>query len=166
MDFHMKLPRNGKEFALFLCIIASLSVFTIAPIITFLEIGFSMQAWISTIQIMPLMFIIVVPLVIIFHKPASWLKSKIVKPEDSFNVHIIVETLCTVFFMSMVLTVVGAWVGQRHISMAPFATYFNNWPRNFAIAFFVESLIAQPIARFVMFKLHTRKDAKTNAQEA
>ena len=164
MDFHMKLPRNGKEAVLFLGIIAFLSVNIIAPLITFLEVGFSTAVWINTLQVMPLLLVVIIALVLLTHKPAVWMKSKFVKKEDSFYPHIIIETLCTVFLMSIVLTVVGTWIGTRHISMEPIYTFFYKWPRNFAIAFFVESLIAQPIARFVMFKLHTSQDAKV--QEA
>lgn len=42
MDFYMKLPRNGKEFALFLGIVASISVNIIAPVISGFEVGFSL----------------------------------------------------------------------------------------------------------------------------
>ena len=38
--------------------------------------------------------------------------------------------------------------------MEPIKMFFYKWPRNFAISFFVESCIAQPIARFVMVKIH------------
>ena len=38
--------------------------------------------------------------------------------------------------------------------MEPIYNFFYKWPRNFAIAFAVEIFIAQPIARFVMKKMH------------
>lgn len=44
----MRLPRNGKEFILFLGIISILSVNIIAPLITMFEIGFSLEAWRAT----------------------------------------------------------------------------------------------------------------------
>ncbi|MGO4927340.1 hypothetical protein ACTQ45_02180 [Fundicoccus sp. Sow4_D5] len=62
--------------------------------------------------------------------------------------------------MSVLLTVIGSWIGQRLISMGPIYSFFHKWPRNFAIAFAVESLIAQPIARQVLFILHTKQDAQ------
>ncbi|CDI57635.1 hypothetical protein WCV21_00120 [Lactobacillus helveticus] len=52
------------------------------------------------------------------------------------------------------MTIIGTWIGQRQISFAPFYTYFNNWLRNFGIAFAVEALIAQPIARKVLLFKH------------
>jgi len=44
--------------------------------------------------------------------------------------------------------------------MEPIRMFFYKWPRNFAISFAVEALIAQPIARLVMLKLHRLNDTK------
>lgn len=154
MEFYMKLPRNKKEFTLFLAIISIISVNIIAPLITCFEVGFSMQVWANTFKTMPLIWVSVIILVLLTHQPASWMKSKIIAKEDSFNAHIIVETLCTVFLMSIFLTVIGTWIGTGKISMQPIYTFFYKWPRNFAIAFAVEAIIAQPIARMVMVKIH------------
>lgn len=160
MEFYMKLPRSKKEFTLFLAIISIISVNIIAPLITCFEIGFNMQVWINTLKVMPLIWISVIILVLLTHKPASWMKSKIIATGDSFSAHIIVETLCTVFFMSIFLTVIGTWIGTGKISMEPIYMFFYKWPRNFAISFAVEILIAQPIARMVMVKIHKANDSK------
>lgn len=165
MEFYMKLPRNKKEFALFLAIISIISVNIIAPLITCFEIGFSFNVWANTFKSMPLIWVCVVILVLLTHQPASWMKSKIIAKEDSFNAHIIVETLCTVFLMSIFLTVLGIWIGTGKISMEPIYTFFYKWPRNFAIAFAVEILIAQPIARAVMLSIHKANDKKHNESE-
>jgi len=165
MEFYMKLPRNQKEFALFLGIISIISVNIIAPLITCFEIGFSMQVWANTFKVMPFIWVCVVALVLLTHKPASWMKSKIIAKEDSFNAHIIVETLCTVFLMSIFLTVIATWIGTGKISIEPIYTFFYKWPRNFAIAFAVEIFIAQPIARMVMVKIHKAKDIENYKME-
>ena len=62
--------------------------------------------------------------------------------------------------MSVFLTFVGTWIGMRQIFIFPLQTFLNVWPRNFAISFFVEAMIAQPIARLVMLKYHLYKDIK------
>lgn len=160
MEFFMKLPRNKKEFAIFMAIVSIISVNILAPLITCFEIGFSMEVWKNVLHVIPFIWICVVILVLITHKPAEWLKSKIIKKEDSFNAHIIVETLCTVFMMSIILTVVGTWIGMGKITMEPIIMFFYKWPRNFALAFGVELLIAQPIARFVILQLHKVQDKK------
>ena len=157
----MKLPRNQKEFALFLSIISILSVIIIAPFITCVEIGFSFVNWMSAYKTAPFIWIAVVILVLLTHGPATKLNSKLIKQEDSFYAHIIVETLCTVMMMSAVLTIVGTWIGMGQINIHPFETFIWKWPRNFGIALAVELLIAQPIARLVMLKVHQVKDAKS-----
>lgn len=160
MEFYMKLPRNKKEFVLFMAVVSIISVNIIAPLITCFEIGFNMGVWMDVYKIMPFIWISVIILVLLTHKPASYLTEKIVSKEDSFNSHIVINILCTVFLMSIFLTVVGTWIGSRHISLEPIAMFFYKWPRNFAISLGVELLIAQPIARFAMLKLHNRQDEK------
>lgn len=160
MEFYMKLPRNVKEFTLFLGIISIISVNIIAPIITCFEAGFHMYIWADVLKVMPFIRMSVVALVLITHKPAELLTNSIINKDDSFNSHIIVNTLCTVLIMSIFLTVIGTWIGTRHISMEPINMFFYKWPRNFAISLGVELCIAQPIARFVMLKIHLIKDKK------
>lgn len=44
-----------------------------------------------------------------------------------------------------------------------FENFLHIWPRNFGIAFWIELLIAQPIARFVMKKMHIMQRNKVAA---
>ena len=161
MEFYMKLPRSKKEFALFMAIISIISVNIIAPLITCFEAGFHMYVWGAALEVIPFIWLSVILLVLLTYKPAEWMTNKIVEKDDSFNSHIIINILCTVFLMSIFLTVIGTWIGTRSISMEPIRMFFFKWPRNFAISFAVESIIAQPIARMVMLKLHLIKDNKT-----
>ncbi|HBJ1647883.1 UNVERIFIED_ORG: hypothetical protein B2H98_00865 [Clostridium botulinum] len=161
MEFYMKLPRNKKEFALFLLIISIISVNIIAPLITCFEVGFHMYVWADAIKIIPFIWICVIMLVLITYKPAELLTSKIIDKEDSFNSHIVINILCTVFLMSIFLTIIGTWIGNREVSMEPIRMFFYKWPRNIVISFAVEAFIAQPIARTVMLKMHQIKDNKS-----
>jgi len=161
MEYYMKLPRNSKEFALFMAVISIISVNIIAPLITCFEVGFHMYVWADAIKIIPFIWICVIALVLITYKPAEWLTSRIVEEGDSFSSHIVINILCTVFLMSIFLTVIGTWVGSRQVSMEPIRMFFYKWPRNFAISFAIESLIAQPIARAVMLKMHQLKDTES-----
>lgn len=160
MDFYMKLPRSKKEFALFMGVISIISVNIIAPLITCFEIGFHLYVWADVLKVLPFIWLSVIAIVLLTYKPAEWLTAKIVSRDDSFNAHIIVNILCTVFMMSIFLTVIGTWIGSRHISLEPIRMFFYKWPRNFSISFAVELLIAQPAARFVMLKLHEFRDSK------
>jgi accessory gene regulator protein AgrB len=158
MDFHMKLPRNKKEFILFMAVISLISVNIIAPLITCFELGFRFEVWLSALKVIPFIWPCVIALVLITYKPAEKMTYLIIKKEDSFGAHMTVNILCTVFLMSIFLTVIGTWIGSRHISLEPVRLFFYKWPRNFAISFAVEAVIAQPIARLVMNKLHKVKD--------
>ena len=154
----MRLPRDKREFALFMAVISIISVNIIAPLITCFEAGFHMYVWAEAFKIMPFIWISVICLVIITFKPAEWMTSKIVEKDDSFNSHSVINILCTVFLMSIFLTVIGTWIGTGKISIDPINMFFYKWPRNFAISFAVELCIAQPIARAVMVKIHQIKD--------
>jgi hypothetical protein len=161
----MNLPRNKKEFALFMGIVSVLSVNIIAPLITCFEIGFSFAVWANTLRVLPFIWLCVIALVLLTHKPADMLAHKIVHKDDSFNSVITINILCNVFLMSIVLTVVGSWIGMREITVEPIIFFFHKWFRNFALAFAVEALIAQPIARFVMLKLHQSQEIPTEPLE-
>ena len=63
--------------------------------------------------------------------------------------------------MSILLTVIGTWVGTKTISMEPIKTFFYTWPRNFTIAFFIELLVAQPLACLAMALIHKQRANKT-----
>jgi hypothetical protein len=162
MDFHMRLPRSKKEFALFMGIISIISVNIIAPLITCFEFGFHLYVWRDVLTILPFLWLAVISLVLLTYKPSEWLTHKIVSQGDSFRAVVTVNILCCVLLLSICLTVIGTWIGGRHISMEPIRLFFYKWPRNFAISLGVEMLIAQPIARFVMFKYHQYADAKAN----
>ncbi|HCW03392.1 MAG TPA: hypothetical protein DGK91_01955, partial [Clostridium sp.] len=60
MDFYMKLPRNKKEFALFLLIISVISVNIIAPLITCFEVGFHLYVWADVMKVLPFIWLSVI----------------------------------------------------------------------------------------------------------
>lgn len=163
MDFYMKLPRNKKEFALFMGIISVISVNIIAPLITFFEAGFHWYVYQDVLTVLPFIWLSVIAIVLLTYIPAERMTAKIVAKEDSFNSHIVVNILCTVFLMSMLLTVIGTWIGTRSVTWEPIRMFFFKWPRNFAISLFVEMCIAQPIARLVIYRLHLRLDRKKSS---
>ncbi|WP_188455505.1 hypothetical protein [Virgibacillus oceani] len=155
MHEETRLPRNGKEFILFLAIISILSVNIIAPLIMGFEFGFHKQTYFETLQVIPFVWICVILLVTLVANPiVNKLIAKFTKPTDGFNAKVLFTILFSVTILSILLTIIGTWIGMREISLEPFQTFFYDWPRNFFIAFWVEMLIAQPIARFAMKKLH------------
>ncbi len=161
MEFYQNLPRNKKEFCLFLAVISIISVNIIAPLITCFEVGFSLVTWGNVLRILPFIWLCVVSVVLITYQPAEWLTNKISPEGDSCSAHITINILCSVLIMSPILTVVCTWIGTRSISLEPIAHFFYKWPRNFAVSFGIEALIAQPIARAVMRAFHKRIDSKS-----
>lgn len=163
--FYMHLPRRKREFALFMVVISLISVNIIAPLITFSEVGFiSTEVWLNVLKILPVLWLTVLVVVLITLKPATWLTDKIIHPKDSYNAHIVVNILCSVFLMSIILTVVGTGVGEWHFGSDIFTHFLFRWPRNFGIAFGVEALIAQPIARQVLHHYHLVVDKKNGRE--
>ncbi len=157
MDYVMKLPQNKKEFIIFMTIVSILSVNIIAPLITCFELEFCLAVWLDTLKVIPFLWLAVILLVLITHKPAEYLASLYTKNGDSFSACVLINILFNVLLMSCALTVIGTWIGTRQISLEPFRLFFYKWPRNFSISFFVEACIAQPFARYVIFQLHVRQ---------
>ena len=157
----MKLPRNGREFSLFLFVVSILSVNIIAPIISGFEMGFSLDTWKHTLEVLPFIWIAVVLLVLLTYTPASKLTRQLISKEDSFNAHMIINCLVNVMMMSIFLTVIGSWIGMRAVSWQPIEQFFYKWPRNFTVAFLVEACIAQPIARLIILKKHKWDSVKS-----
>ncbi|QTN00733.1 hypothetical protein ERJ70_16450 [Sediminibacillus dalangtanensis] len=161
MHEETRLPRNGKEFVLFLAIISILSVNLIAPLIMGFEFGFTKDVYMETLQALPFIWTCVVLLVTLVVNPVvEKLVVKFTAPTDGFNARTLFTILFSVTILSILLTILGAWIGMREISMDPIRSFFTRWPRNFFIAFWVEVLIAQPVARFAMKKLHAGQERK------
>lgn len=158
--FHLNLPRNKREFGVFLLIVSLISVNIIPVIITGLEVGFSLTTWAMVLRILPLLWVTVIATVLATMKPAEALARRLIHEADSYRAHLIANLLCSVLLMSVILTVVGTWIGVGHFTMAPLQHFGALWPRNFTIALIIEALVAQPVARFVMSRYHQRVDAR------
>lgn len=162
MKKETRMPQNGKEFILFLAVISIISVNTIAPLIMALQFGFTKAVYLQTLKTIPFMWIIVVLIVPFIVEPiVNKLMPKFTQPTDSFNAATLFHIFFSVLIMSVLLTVIGTWVGTRSISMEPIKTFFYTWPRNFTIAFFIELLVAQPLACLAMALIHKQRANKT-----
>ena len=76
---------------------------------------------------------------------------------------VFLNTLLNVTVLSLLLTIIGTWVGTKEITLDSIKNSPHIWPRNFGVAFWIELLIAQPIARFVMRKLHQSQARKAES---
>lgn len=161
MEAANRFPKNGAEFLLFLAVISILSVNIIGPLIMGFEFGFGTENYMETLKVLPFIWVCVVLLVVFIARPfTAFMNKKFVGPTDGFNARVLFSVLFNVTILSVILTIVGTWIGTGAISFEPITNFFYSWPRNFFIAFWVELLIAQPAARFVMMKLHEYQDKK------
>jgi len=159
MHSETRIPRNGKEFIVFLAIVSILSVHTIAPLIMGLKFGFSKEVYLNTMKVIPFVWLCVIVLVPFVVNPlVTKLVAKFTASTDGFNARVLFTILFSVTILSVLLTIIGSWIGMREISLEPFRTFFYDWPRNFFIAFWIEALVAQPIARYAMVKLHAAQE--------
>ncbi|MDK9866131.1 MULTISPECIES: hypothetical protein [Staphylococcus] len=158
MYLEPRLPQNGREAMLFVAIISIISVNTIGPLVMGFQFGFSLDNYLMTLTKLPFIWIAVVILVIFVANPlVGKLVAKFASKDDSFNAQILFNILFNVTILSILLTIIGTWIGTGTVNLEVFETFFYNWPRNFFIAFWIELLIAQPIARFAMKTLHAKK---------
>jgi len=167
MHGETRLPRNAKEGILFMLIISFISVNTIAPIIMGLERGFSKEVYFDSLRIIPFMWIIVILSVRLIAGPiVGKIIPKFVGQTDGFNARILLNTVLNVTVLSLWLSIIGTWVGSGQIGLEPFENFLHIWPRNFGVAFWIELLLAQPIARFVMKKLDASQALKSEGVNA
>ncbi|ANZ69355.1 hypothetical protein [Pediococcus claussenii] len=160
MEFEQRLPQSFRETILFMLIISILSVNIIAPVITGFEVGFSVHNWLLVLHQVPLLWVVIIILTTLTQGPATKLSSWFLDENSNFRSTMLITAICNVFLMSLVLTIVGSWIGTSNISMKPVTQFFYKWPRNFTIALIVEAFIAQPIARYVISVLHKNKQSE------
>jgi hypothetical protein len=164
MEQETRLPRNGKEGALYGVIICTLTALFMTSLNTALGVGkFDGEVVVTILKIFPIMLVIAMILEsVIIGRIAEKLVGKFTAPTDSFNAKILFRILFTVIGMSACMTLIGGIVGNGFNSET-FSNWVTNWPRNFIIVLAVESLVIQPIARFAMVKLHAKQDGKNDA---
>lgn len=161
MNQETRLPRNGKEGVLFGAMICTMTVLFMTSLNIILAVGeFNGDVALAILKTVPMMWIIVMIIEPVFiGRIAEKLVGKFTEPTDSFNAKILFRILFTVLGMSICMTFIGDIVGNG-FSYNMGSNFLANWPRNFAVVLIAESVVIQPIARFVMVKLHAAQDKK------
>lgn len=71
--------------------------------------------------------------------------------------------------MSFIMTIIGGMYGEilniKSITLKPILDIPLHWPRNFFVAFWCEIILAQPLARFVMKKIHFASQKTNNEMQ-
>ncbi|MGE7780874.1 DUF2798 domain-containing protein [Peribacillus sp. NPDC097264] len=161
MKNETRLPRNGKEGALYggiICFLTSLFMSSFSIITVTGE--FNGEIAMDIIKIWPIMFVIAMVIEpVLVGRIAENMVKKFTQPTDSFNAKILFRIVFTVFGMSMCMTFIGGIIGNGFNSDT-FSNFISYWPRNFFIVLIAESLVIQPLARMAMVKIHANQDKK------
>lgn len=156
-----RLPRNAKEGLLYGSVIAIITVI----IMVIINVGgsfpkFNLEVVKVILITIPIFFVLAMLLEsFIVGRIAEKLVEYFTEPSDGFNARILFNILFCVTGMSFLMTIIGGMYGELmsgKISLQPILDVPSHWPRNFFIAFWCEILLAQPLARFVMKKIHSK----------
>ena len=154
-----RLPRNKREGIVYGAIICAISVAVMATMNICIGMGgVSKEALLLSLKVFPIVFVIAMSVEsIIVEKIASKMVKKFSEPTDSFNAYILFNIFFTIIGMSIIMTIVGG-ILSNGFSAHIIEEFIHNWPRNFCVVFFLELIVAQPIARMVMRNLHEKAD--------
>lgn len=86
----------------------------------------------------------------------NYVIKKYLSEEESKLAFILFNIIFIVTFMSMIMTVIGSIIGGESLFYI-LNNYFNIWPRNFCVAFFLNLLIASPFCNYFINKLENLK---------
>lgn len=168
----LRLPWSGKEGFVYGTIIAAITSFIMCEFNIFKGAGeVSLELFTNGLISLPFVWVAVMLLITFIVGPIA---DKFVRtyttPTDSFYPRIVFNIIACVLMMSMIMTIVGPSIGhfiEGNWTIDIVKSWPANWPVNFCAAFWVEMLIAQPIARATMKHKHIRMlKAKGQAEEA
>ncbi len=165
------MPWNAREGIVYGCVIAALSSLIIGGYNVYDIMGYTPdrigEFLGKYLVIWPFVFVVAFLLATtLVSKIANFVVRRYIGPEDSANAYICFNIIVNVLLMSVILSFLGGVVGESiggllggpGVDLGALAENWPRiWPRNFCIAFWVEMLVAQPAARMVMVRIHTKK---------
>lgn len=158
-----RLPMNKKEGIIYGTVICGITASVMCFYNLYLGFGNLTQEMLLTFaKSLPLFFVIAMLLEnFVVRYFADALVQKFGHEEDSFNATILFSILFTVLGMSFLMTFIGDVFGHGlMVNRATFGRFVHAWPRNFGVVLALEILVAQPIARKIMFILHSKQVEK------
>lgn len=156
----LRLPWNDKEGLLYGGVIACITAYLMVLINTSRVNGFNSGTPLESLICLPFVWVVVMLLMsFLVGKIANTVVSRYSPPSDSVNSKIALNIIVCVTMMSAIMSAVGPIVGTAvsgHLSFEQVLDWPQNWPKNFFCAFWIEMLIAQPVARHVMKRRHIK----------
>lgn len=159
----LRLPWSNREGLLYGGVIALITCIIMSTFNISKSFGrFDAEIMTISLKCLPILFVIVMLLItFVVGRIANYGVRRFTEPTDGFNTRIVFNIIFCVTMMSAIMTFIGPLVGDimsGNLDIAGLARDWPvNWPVNFFVAFWVEMLIAQPAARFVMKRKHTRR---------
>ncbi len=157
----LRLPWNGKEGLLYGGVIAVITAFLMATInISQTQGRLDAEVMVNVVTSLPFIWLAVMLIMsLVVGRTASYCVSRFTEPTDGFNAKITFNIIFCVLMMSASMSFVGPAIGAL-LSGGDIAAVVqewpSRWPSNFFFAFWIEVLIAQPFARYVMKTKHAR----------
>ena len=158
----LRFPWNNREGLLYGGVIAAITAYLMALLNMSRSIGDFRPEYI--LQIIPtyivVWVIVMLLMTFIVGRLADFFIARYLAPSDSANARIVANIVVCVTFMSMIMSAIGPIIGtvvEGHLSLEQTYRWIYNWPYNFCAAFWIEMVLAQPVARMLMRKLHIRK---------
>lgn len=152
-----RLPRNSKEGLVYGLTISVITVSLMVLLNIGTEKGITTETILIMLKTIPI-FIVLAMLIETFlvGRISSKLVDCFTEPSDSFNTKILFNILFCVTGMSIIFTLIGTMLSTG-FNKDLIYNFLIHWPRNFCIAMWIEILLAQPLARAIMTKIHNSK---------
>lgn len=166
----LRLPWNRREGLLYGGIIALITAMIMATFNIAQKYGkLDAEVLIISLKSLPIIWAVVMLLMLlIVGKVSNICVEKFTEPGDGFNTRIVFKIIFCVTMMSASMSFLGPLVGEimsGEITWDCARNWIKVWPVNFFAAFWVELLVAQPFARYIMKNLHIRTiDAEYSVQ--
>jgi hypothetical protein len=163
----LRLPWSNREGLLYGGIIALITAFIMSTLNIAQNNGcLDAEVLKASLSSLPFIWVVVMLLMtFVVGRIANAGVRKFTEPTDGFNTRIVFNIIFCVTMMSASMSLLGPLVGEilsGNITGDCLNDWSSRWPTNFFAAFWVEMLLAQPIARGAMKRLHIRNLSKIN----
>ncbi len=161
------MPQNKREGIFYGVIIALLMSSFMSTFNNVRNNGLSTDTLKHSLLLEPMVFIIVMLVeTLVISKLAHTVANKLSHPNDSVQARGLVLSLCMVTGMSFMMTLIGLSLAGTPINELP-VRFAGVWPMNFCVAFFLQTLVVTPIARYGLriIRLISREPVAVAIQE-
>ena len=153
------MPRNKKEGIIFGICMCVVMVFFMGMLNISIHYGaFNGEVMMTCLKAFPITFVVAFIIEgVVVGKINGMLLEKFCGKNDSVNARILFNCFFIVTCMSLIMTFIGGMLGGDSLSLIT-KEFFIRWPRNFCAAFFLNILVAGPVARAILRIIQKSED--------